>query len=103
MIHRCFAYGRPYLYLHRVFLTNGQCGFLRGEFSNLDDARHPAWGYAVYPPLAPFLGGMELELFGTSLRGFRFFPAVFPEQPARAVIAAKRNFSRRSATFLLQF
>jgi hypothetical protein len=30
----------------------------------------------VYPPMAPFLGRVALELFGTSLRGFRFFAAV---------------------------
>jgi 4-amino-4-deoxy-L-arabinose transferase-like glycosyltransferase len=28
-----------------------------------------------YPPLTAFIGRVELELFGTSLRGFRFFPA----------------------------
>lgn len=57
-------------------LTNGQYGFHRDELATLDDARHLAWGYVVYPPLTPFLGRVELELFGTSLRGFRFFPAL---------------------------
>jgi hypothetical protein len=57
-------------------LTNGQYGFHHDEWATLDDARHLDWGYVVYPPLTPFLGRVELELFGPSLRGFRSFPAV---------------------------
>jgi hypothetical protein len=57
-------------------LTNGRYGFHRDELMALDDARHLAWGYVAYPPLMPFLGRVELELFGISLRGFRFFAAV---------------------------
>jgi 4-amino-4-deoxy-L-arabinose transferase-like glycosyltransferase len=30
----------------------------------------------AYPPVTPFFGRLSLELFGTSLRGFRFFAAV---------------------------
>ncbi len=56
--------------------TNGQYGFHRDELATLDDARHLAWGYVAYPPLTPFLGRVELALFGTSLRGFRFFAAL---------------------------
>ena len=56
-------------------LTNGLYGSYRDELMTLDDARHLAWGYVVYPPVTPFLGRVELELFGTSLSGFRFFPA----------------------------
>lgn len=56
-------------------LTNGQYGFHRDELATLDDARHLAWGYVAYPPLTPFIGRAALELFGTSLRGFRFFSA----------------------------
>jgi len=57
-------------------LTNGRYGFHRDELLSLDNARHLAWGYVVYPPMTPFLGRVELELFGTSLRGFRFFASV---------------------------
>lgn len=57
-------------------LTNGQHGFHRDELATLDDARHLAWGYVAYPPLTPFLGRVELVLFGTSLTGFRFFAAL---------------------------
>ena len=57
-------------------LTNGQYGFHRDELLTLNNARHLEWGYVVYPPMTPFIGRVELELFGTSLRGFRFFAAV---------------------------
>src|SRR5215467_5224685 len=57
-------------------LTNGRYGFHRDELATLDDARHLAWGYVAYPPLTPFIGRIALELFGTSLAGFRFFAAV---------------------------
>src|SRR6202167_6170969 len=56
--------------------VNGRYGFHRDELLSLDSARHLAWGYVVYPPLTPFLARIELILFGTSLRGFRFFVAV---------------------------
>jgi 4-amino-4-deoxy-L-arabinose transferase-like glycosyltransferase len=42
----------------------------------LEDARHLAWGYVQYPPMTAFWGRVALELFGTSLVGFRFFAAV---------------------------
>ncbi len=57
-------------------LTNGQYGFHRDELLTLNNARHLEWGYVLYPPMTPFLGRVELELFGTSLRGFRFFAAL---------------------------
>lgn len=56
-------------------LTGGQYGFHRDELATLDDARHLTWGYVAYPPLTPFFGRLSLELFGTSLAGFRFFAA----------------------------
>lgn len=56
--------------------TNGQYGFHRDELQTLDDARHLDWGFVVYPPITPFIGRIELTLFGTSLAGFRFFAAV---------------------------
>jgi hypothetical protein len=57
-------------------LTNGQYGFHRDELLTLNNARHLDWGYVLYPPMTPFLGRVELELFDTSLRGFRFFAAI---------------------------
>ena len=57
-------------------LTGGQYGFQRDELATLEDARHLAWGYVAYPPVTPFFGRISLELFGTSLTGFRFFAAI---------------------------
>ncbi len=57
-------------------LTNNQYGFHRDELATLHDARNLAWGFIAYPPLTPFLGSIELKLFGTSLVGFRFFSAL---------------------------
>ncbi len=65
------ALGVGLILLHT--LTNGAYGFHRDELATLDDARHLAWGYVAYPPVAPFLGRIELDLFGASLRGIRFF------------------------------
>lgn len=56
--------------------VNGQYGFHRDELLTYSNSRHLAWGYVVYPPLTPFLARVEVLLFGTSLRGFRFFVAV---------------------------
>ena len=57
-------------------LVANRYGFNRDEFSILEDARHLAWGYVPYPPLAPFIGRLALALFGSSLIGFRFFSAL---------------------------
>src|SRR5271166_3749133 len=57
-------------------LVGQRYGFHRDELATLDDARHLAWGYVAYPPVTPFLGRVALELFGTSLRGIRFFSAL---------------------------
>ncbi len=56
--------------------VNGQYGFHRDELLSFDNARHLAWGYVVYPPLTALLAHIELAIFGTSLSGFRFFPAI---------------------------
>ena len=67
-------------------VTNTQYGFHRDELATLDDARHLAWGYVAYPPLTPFLGRIELLLFGPSLTGFRSLAAA--AQSLAIVIAA---------------
>lgn len=60
--------------LHTV--TNGQYGFHRDELATVDDARSLEWGYVAYPPVTPFLARVSFILFGPSLIGLRFFPAV---------------------------
>jgi 4-amino-4-deoxy-L-arabinose transferase-like glycosyltransferase len=57
-------------------VTGNRYGFNRDELAVLEDARHLAWGYVAYPPVTPLFGRVALELFGTSLAGFRFFAAV---------------------------
>ena len=57
-------------------LTNNQYGFHRDELATLDDARFLAWGFVAYPPFTPFLARIQLELFGTSLVGFRVFSSL---------------------------
>ncbi len=57
-------------------LTNARYGFHRDELATLDDARRLAWGYVGYPPVAPFVARVALELFGPSLVGLRFFSAL---------------------------
>jgi hypothetical protein len=68
-------------------LLNTRYGFHRDELATLDDARHLAWGYVAYPPLTPFLGRLELALFGPSLTGFRLLAAV--AQAIACVVAAR--------------
>jgi len=57
--------------LHQIF--GNLYGIHRDELATLEDSRHLAWGYPAYPPVTPFFGRISLELFGTSIRGFRLF------------------------------
>ncbi len=66
-------------------LTDGRYGFHRDELATIDDARHLAWGYVAYPPLAPAVARVALELFGPSLVGLRLFAAL--AQGAAMVLA----------------
>lgn len=54
-------------------IVGSRYGWNRDELATLEDARHLAWGFPAYPPMTPFFGRVSLELFGASLRGFRFF------------------------------
>jgi 4-amino-4-deoxy-L-arabinose transferase-like glycosyltransferase len=54
-------------------LTNTNYGWHRDELAFLDNARHLAWGFVMYPPLTPFVGRVGLALFGPSMPGIRFF------------------------------
>lgn len=87
------------LILH--LLTNHQYGFHRDELATLHDARNLAWGFIAYPPLTPFLGSIELKLFGTSLVGFRFFSALSQSivMIVAGLIAKELGGSRRAQIF----
>ncbi len=54
-------------------IIGNRYGIHRDELATLEDSRHLAWGYPAYPPVTPFFGRLSLLLFGTSVRGFRFF------------------------------
>ena len=58
-----------------VFTGSG-FGFHGDELQFMDDARHLAWGYVAYPPMTPFFARLSLDLFGTSLVGFRLFASL---------------------------
>jgi hypothetical protein len=57
-------------------LTNNRYGFHRDELNFIEDGRHLAWGYIDCQPFTPFVARIAENLFGTSLVGIRFFPAV---------------------------
>ena len=79
-------------------LLNGQYGFHRDELLTYTNARKLDWGYVPYPPITAFLARVELEIFGTSLRGFRFFGAVAQSlMMLCAGLAAKEFGGRRFA------
>jgi 4-amino-4-deoxy-L-arabinose transferase-like glycosyltransferase len=77
-----------FLILHVA--AGGRYGFQRDELATLEDARHLAAGYVAYPPITPFFGRISLDLFGTSLRGFRFFAAL-----AQAIIVVLAGLMAR--------
>ncbi|HXX13373.1 MAG TPA: glycosyltransferase family 39 protein [Candidatus Eremiobacteraceae bacterium] len=85
-------------------VINGQYGFHRDELLSFTNARHLNWGYVVYPPITAVLARLELEMFGASLRGFRFFAAV---AQALAVVltglAARELGAKREAQLVAAF
>jgi hypothetical protein len=82
-------------------LIGGRYGFHRDELATLDDARNLAWGYVAYPPVTPFFARLSLELFGTSLTGFRFFAALATAGSVLVTgLMARELDGRRSAQLL---
>ncbi|MCC6491146.1 MAG: glycosyltransferase family 39 protein [Candidatus Hydrogenedentes bacterium] len=62
------------LVLHLVY--NRWYGYHHDELYFLACGHHLAFGYVDHPPLTPFLARLADELFGQSLTGLRFFPAL---------------------------
>ena len=75
MVLICIALATVIIHL----ILGNRYGIHRDELATLDDARHLAWGYVAYPPVTPFFGRLSLALFGTSIRGFRFFANIAME------------------------
>ena len=57
-------------------VTNGQYGYQRDEMYYVTCGQHFSFGYVDHPPLTPMMANFSLWLFGNSLFGLRFFPAV---------------------------
>jgi Dolichyl-phosphate-mannose-protein mannosyltransferase len=57
-------------------LTAGRYGIFRDELYYLACAEHLAWGYVDQPPLIAFIAWIARHLFGESLIGLRFLPAL---------------------------
>ncbi len=62
------------LLLH--LLTAARYGIFRDEMYYLACARHLAWGYVDHPPMAVFIAWFACHVFGESLLGLRFLPAL---------------------------
>jgi hypothetical protein len=66
--------GLAFVAIHIAF--SGRYGFHRDELLSYSNAMHLDWCYVVYAPLTAWLARAELVVFGTSLMGYRFLPAV---------------------------
>jgi 4-amino-4-deoxy-L-arabinose transferase-like glycosyltransferase len=66
--------GLAFTAIHIAF--SGRYGFHRDELLSYSNAIHLDWCYVVYAPLTAWLARLELIVFGTSLVGYRFLPAV---------------------------
>ena len=58
------------------FLWNGRYGYFRDELYYAACGQHLAWGYVDQAPLIAVIARVSRMLFGDSLRGIRFFPAL---------------------------
>lgn len=56
--------------------TDARYGWHRDELYYVATARHLAFGYVDFPPVTPWLGRLELALFGPTLWAFRLLPLV---------------------------
>lgn len=62
------------LLLH--LLTANRYGIFRDEMYYLACSQHLAWGYVDHPPAAVFIAWFARHVFGESLLGLRFLPAL---------------------------
>lgn len=62
------------LLLH--FLTNTNYGLHRDEFLYIDMGNHLTWGYLEVPPNIALFAKISHFIFGNSIFGYRFFPAL---------------------------
>ncbi|MBD5634267.1 MAG: glycosyltransferase family 39 protein, partial [Candidatus Eremiobacteraeota bacterium] len=69
----------------------GGYGYQRDELYFISCARHLAWGYVDQPPLIAVIAKVALSLFGDSLYGLRFLPAL----AAAATVALTGRLTHR--------
>lgn len=69
-----FLLGLAVLVLH--FVSSSRYGFFRDELYYIACGNHLAFGYVDQPPLIAVVARLSSFLFGTTLSGFRFFPAL---------------------------
>src|SRR5215472_13125504 len=62
------------LLLHLITAT--RYGIFRDEMYYLACSQHLAWGYVDHPPMAVFIAWFARHVFGESLLGLRFLPAL---------------------------
>jgi 4-amino-4-deoxy-L-arabinose transferase-like glycosyltransferase len=82
-------------------LTNGRYGYFRDELYFIATSKHLALGYVDFAPLSAFVLRLSRAIFGDSLHGIRFLPALAygAEILLTALITAKLG-GRRFAVFL---
>src|SRR5437879_2079861 len=66
-------------------LTGARYGYHRNELYFLAASRRMAWGYVDQPPVSVAFVWLSRVLFGGSITGLRFFPAI--ADGAAAVLA----------------
>jgi len=69
-----FVFAAASLLLH--FLGRERYGFFRDELYYIACGSHLAFGYVDQPPLVALVARMSSILFGPTISGFRFFPAL---------------------------
>jgi hypothetical protein len=72
-------------------LTSGGYGYQRDELYFINNAQHLAWGYVDQPPLIALIAKFALFVFGDSLTGLRFLPAL----AAGATVVMSGRIARR--------
>ena len=82
-------------------LTNGRYGYFRDELYFIATSKHLAAGYVDFAPLSAFVLRLSRAMFGASLHGIRFLPALAygVEILLTALITAELG-GRRFAVFL---
>jgi hypothetical protein len=73
------------------FAVAGGYGYQRDELYFMNCARHLAWGYVDQPPLIAVVAKVAVALFGDSLYGIRFLPAL----AAAATVVVTGRLTRR--------